>query len=195
MSNSRFERVTQAKTRADLRRLDKLGLQPAEVLNLIPSHLLLEALAEFSGPIDVVMGCISWSGCIAPNGYGRLSLGSMSFYAHRAALVEARGKIGTDLDACHTCDNRPCINRAHLFPGTRSENANDAKAKLRLMFQTNPEKMPRGERHGMTKLSDDAIRNILASPDKTSDELAAIHNVDRRTVNRVRSGDRSPGGA
>jgi hypothetical protein len=35
------------------------------------------------------------------------------------------------LHACHCCDNPPCVNPSHVWPGTRSENMKDCHAKGR----------------------------------------------------------------
>jgi hypothetical protein len=36
------------------------------------------------------------------------------------------------MDACHTCDNPPCVRPDHIFPGTAKDNAQDALRKGRL---------------------------------------------------------------
>ncbi len=41
--------------------------------------------------------------------------------------------------ACHSCDNPPCVNPRHIWPGTRKENIQDAARKGRLkMPHTKP---------------------------------------------------------
>ena len=34
-------------------------------------------------------------------------------------------KMAEDNDACHTCDNKSCVNPDHIYEGTRSENMKD----------------------------------------------------------------------
>lgn len=51
--------------------------------------------------------------------------------AHRAALIISGVDLPDDLQACHRCDNPPCVNPAHLFAGTNQDNVDDMIAKGR----------------------------------------------------------------
>jgi hypothetical protein len=62
-----------------------------------------------------------------------ISRGNRTVYTHRIAWEIAHGKAPpAHLEVCHTCDNPPCVNPAHLFLGTHSDNALDASRKGRL---------------------------------------------------------------
>jgi hypothetical protein len=51
--------------------------------------------------------------------------------AHRAAWVEAHGDIPEGMFVLHQCDNRACVNVAHLFLGTHQDNMDDRESKGR----------------------------------------------------------------
>jgi HNH endonuclease len=52
-------------------------------------------------------------------------------YAHRFAFAAATGADITE-QVLHSCDNPLCVNPAHLFQGTQTDNMKDAQAKKRL---------------------------------------------------------------
>lgn len=68
-----------------------------------------------------------------PDGkYGTLTLRSAWFRAHRISYeLSAALELSPEIFACHTCDNPPCCNPAHLFPGTNTDNQQDSLAKGR----------------------------------------------------------------
>lgn len=106
--------------------------------------------------------CWIWTGAQS-SGYGKISVSyRVSEYAHRVSWALHYGPIPGDLFVCHTCDNPSCVRPDHLFLGTVKDNAVDMVSKQRAVFQQHPEKSPKGEAHGMVKLTDDQVREMLA---------------------------------
>ncbi len=82
--------------------------------------------------------CWPWLGSRIPkDGRGIFWNGERQESAPRAAFRIATGQAApADKLVCHTCDNPPCVNPAHLWLGTARDNTLDAKAKGRLHQMT-----------------------------------------------------------
>lgn len=94
----------------------------------------LAAVARFHAgyTVDPVTGCWVWQGKPDGEGYGRFTEGGRRWFAHRFSLHLHCGSIPEGLSALHGCDNRLCVNPAHLRAGTAKQNAQDAKERGRL---------------------------------------------------------------
>lgn len=93
--------------------------------------------------------CWLWQGPISSNGYGRCAMGKRRAWmaAHRVSWTIHYGDIPQGLFVCHHCDVPLCVNPAHLFLGTQTDNMRDAACKGRISSQQRPENQPRGEGH------------------------------------------------
>lgn len=100
-------------------------------------------------------GCMNWVGWLNPQGYGKLTIGSLAdgskrvVFAHRlAASIWLGFDLNSPLKVCHDCDNPRCINPDHLFIGTMADNIADRDAK--------------GRASGPWKLADCDLRSLRA---------------------------------
>ena len=145
--------------------------------------------------------CWLWMAAKDSSGYGRIWFDNALKGAHRVAWEIANGPIPISAGyhgACvlHACDRGDCVNQSHLFIGTQAENIADTVAKGRTAKgdatgpRRHPERMRRGESHGMAKLTElDVlkIRKRLASGE-TQASIAADFDVHRVTIGLIKRG-------
>ena len=80
-------------------------------------------------------GCLLWPlAKIQNNGYGQFTFRDTKTHtvtAHRMSYTVFNGTIPDGLLVLHKCDERICVNPAHLFLGTQKDNIQDMHAKGR----------------------------------------------------------------
>lgn len=85
--------------------------------------------------ISAKSDCWEWTGTFSGTGYGKIMLNGVLYSSHRLSYSLFFGEIKNGLYICHSCDNRKCVNPAHLWAGTQSDNLWDMSAKGRNVQQ------------------------------------------------------------
>ena len=81
--------------------------------------------------------CWTWTGH-ATDGYGRMRVSGKMAGAHRLAYELFVGPVPDGMHVLHSCDNRRCVNPAHLRVGTHADNMNDKRLRGRAAGERNP---------------------------------------------------------
>lgn len=158
----------------------------------IVTDALIKELFEAKVSKKTDSGCWEWTGYVARNGYGvhRFS-DSFKQYAHRYAYRLHSGQpIPKDLCVCHTCDNRKCVNPAHLFLGTQKENLEDMIKKNRHCYGEARSRLVRGAHNGRALLTEEGVKEILRlkAEGLSCTEIAQIFNMARSSIKYVVAG-------
>jgi hypothetical protein len=93
-------------------------------------------------------------------------------------MIIAHGAIPADIEVCHSCDNRLCVNPAHLWLGTPKQNAMDMVSKGRNGRMI-------GTRNGRAKLTADIVCDIRKSAEPNR-VLARKYQVDEGLIRQIR---------
>ena len=96
-----------------------------------------QVIDRFMSKVEMVTesGCWIWMGATNGNSrkfsYGQMHDGERTRLAHRLAVELFDRPVPGDMMVCHRCDVTLCVNPAHLFVGSRSDNMLDASKKWR----------------------------------------------------------------
>lgn len=95
---------------------------------------IVDPVAFFNSHINRTNSCWLWTGSSHASGYGRLKVNGKYVVASRFSYELYKGTLKEWEQACHSCDNPPCVNPGHLFKGTARDNTQDALSKGRLKY-------------------------------------------------------------
>lgn len=131
----------------------KLSQSCTDIMDLFPDRVMPEPNS----------GCWLWTGDKISTGYGCITKKNggvrRRITAHRISCSLAYGELGDHL-ALHKCDNKLCVNPAHLYPGTKSDNGHDAYAR----GQNGHQSWRRRADHPAALLSEEQIKEIRSLP-------------------------------
>lgn len=92
-------------------------------------------MERFFSKVDKTENCWNWIAAKRYKGYGCFRINGKLVDSHRVSWVIHNGAIPDGLFVLHTCDNRLCVNPAHLFLGTNYDNVQDCIRKGRMSWQ------------------------------------------------------------
>lgn len=128
-------------------------------------------------------GCFLWQKQVGSKGYGMTCCNGKSVMAHRASYRVFRGEIPDGMFVCHRCDVRHCVNPAHLFLGTNTDNMRDCRDKKRHCF---------GESVHNSKLTEDQVVSIHQrySSGEHAEDLAREFGVEQSWIYGIARGEK-----
>ena len=149
-------------------------------------------IARFWGKVDRRGDdeCWPWLGSTrSAEGYGQFNIRGVLISAHRLMMMfliggnipPGEGHHGTCV--LHSCDNRWCVNPAHLRMGTQSENQREMAEKGR---GRGPGLC--GEKHGNHKLTAALVLEIRSHPEISGIEFSRRFGLEKSTVHKARRG-------
>jgi len=124
--------------------------------------------------------CWLWSGKIKPKGYGVLEIGSRTIRAHRLSYLLFNGELREGLVLRHSCDNKLCVNPAHLLVGSDADNMRDRV-----------ERDPGSWKRLRNRFSEEKIAEVRADLERGIGlgKLVHAHGISLGALHKIRDGN------
>jgi len=148
------------------------------------------AVTRFWRHVHKTPTCWIWTASTTGSGYGQFRVGDRKVKAHRFSWLLAGGMIPDGSILCHTCDNKICVNPAHLVLGDHGDNARDRQLKGRGASGPDPRKGRPCEHNPATKLNWEAVNRIryLRRQGRSVREIAATIGISQSQVRNIAAG-------
>lgn len=159
----------------------------------LPDFISEDVAARFWGQVNMrgKNDCWHW-GSVAQQYYAQFRIDGVSYRATHVAIFLSRGeRVTGDLVVCHTCDNPPCVNPAHLFIATVAENNADRQRKGRTKYPHIPAHVkPRGSQHALAKLDEASASEIKERlrHGESQYRIADRFGVHQSTISLIKNG-------
>lgn len=126
-------------------------------------------------------GCWHWTAGRNGHGYATVSVRHNSTPVSRVIYAIKNGPIPAGMCVCHRCDNRLCVNPAHLFLGTNADNTADRNAKGR---------QATGPRNPKAKVDVVSAREIIRRmrAGEFASSVGAAFGISGASVKKIASG-------
>lgn len=137
-------------------------------------------VARFWAKVNKTDTCWLWTASTRHKGYGafayRLDGRMVNDRAHRFSYQLHVGPIPAGMFVLHSCDVPACVNPAHLFLGTNTDNVRDMMAKGRgNAGKSFPDgQWERGERHHAARLTEADVRTLRARYEAGGTSFSAL---------------------
>lgn len=140
---------------------------------------------RFWSKVSKSSGCWEWQAYRDGRGYGRIFWDGRPRPASQVALILSGSPKPEGVEACHRCDNPPCVNPTHLYWGTRQDNIDDAYARGQRAG---------GERHSAARLTEAQVVEIREAFATGADyrDLGSTYGIDPRSIFGITSGKKWP---
>ena|SRR5579872_1456204 len=114
----------------------KWGRRPRRPIpDLTADRDAIMAKIRAASQIDPFTGCWVWQKHRNSLGYGTTSWRGRPWQTTRLVLAATKGAFNPDLDVCHSCHNRPCVNPDHIRADAHQANLMDGSRDKRLQGQ------------------------------------------------------------
>jgi hypothetical protein len=132
------------------------------------------AFRQFESHFNKTNGCWEWTGTLNAGGYGKWVCSTASRQAYKYYI----GAIPQKMQVCHSCDNRKCVNPAHLFLGSITDNQKD---------KVNKNRQAKGSRIGSSTLNEEIVLQMRKDrlTGMSYDQLADKFSIDWYLVRAI----------